>query len=155
MRYFIIILLLLCTSCSVFKPTANDHARRARKQWEKAVSMDPSIVNRDTSFIHRDTVIQHDGTRIDTLVTLSTDTVTIVKDNVTVKTVYVPKINKQYIYVDKAPVRDTVRITDTVIKEKIVEKWSLPWWVTPVAIVIGAFAVVATVLGFLKKIGVI
>ena len=154
MRYLILIL-LLCSSCAIFKPTANDYAKRARKNWEKAVRLDPKIVNKDTSWVRKDTVILHDGTKIDTLVKLSTDTVTITKDNITVKTVYVPKLDKQYIYVDKAPIRDTVRIKVPIITEKIVEKFSLPWWVKPSLLVAGILALVLVIMKVLRKIGVI
>jgi hypothetical protein len=148
--WFWILLVVFLSSCS-----ANHYAKRSRKNWEKAVRLDPSIVNRDTTWVRKDTVILQPGTVIDTLVDIKTDTVTIVKDNVTVKTVYVPKLHKQYIYVDKAPVRDTVRIEIPIIKEKIVEKFSFPWWTKPVLIVAGILTLVVVGLRLLKKIGVI
>ena len=114
MRY-VIILLLVITSCSPLK------------RFTRLTTKYPYLLTQDTLLVHDTVSIYVPEVHTDTVVTLKelTDTITITKDRLTVKTWYVPKEKKVYVQGKCDPIYIT-KVVERRIPVKYYEKY--PWW---------------------------
>jgi hypothetical protein len=80
MKYLIIILALLITSCNPFISKELRRKNKVNRKLEKFVKKFPEVLKKDTLIVNLDTTIVTNEVRVDTLVSTNFDTLEIIKD---------------------------------------------------------------------------
>lgn len=80
MRFLILILLILFTSCSPFISKELRRKNRCNRKLERVTKKCPELLSKDTIYLNFDTTIVTKEVRVDTLVSTKFDTLEIIKD---------------------------------------------------------------------------
>lgn len=125
MRFLVVILILLITSCNPFISKELRRKNKCNRKLERVTKKCPELLNKDTLVVNIDTTIVTNEVRVDTLVSTKHDTIEIVKDKFRVRIVNLIDT----FLIEGGCDSDTVVLTRTVkVPYEVVKPVKLEWY---------------------------